>query len=764
MMRKTLYGLILVVLGLLVHPAACFAAPVEVPVSSVYGSDLTDPAMPLWHLTDGNPGTAWATRETSPAEAWFVLKLSAPAVIDYLELSGTNSGAGMAAIQYADEDGIWQPFLGRRHTALANGIIDLSWNQAGTDRIRFIVCNNPGAPAPRLGNIGEIKIYGHEPELSICLPSNVTASSENPGYKTSFLADRNTYTAWRSANGANTASAELTLPRATALDRVKLFVRGGAGLLNLSALAGGSWTPIGASIDLSSLAAGWHAFSAAGMTATAVKLELTANGAGYVGGLGEVEIWGTNDQPGMKTVLLGETQTGLVTLGIDIAGLSSWSRAEIWDVMPADFSGTSGTYAGSVNGKNVTFAYTVLPGLGCKLARIPLSLGDLREGRNVLYRNLAGNTVEESVLVLYRDNGRLALTGLKIGGINQPDLFDGHCYTGSSASADTLEIDLPAVAIDAVRFYAPQAPGSVTLSVWADNAWVPLDPLQVTLDGLTLRIAGGTVTTTRLKIQADTAFIASLTEVELDGSPVNQGPPQVTITAPPMYSAHAPNQTVQIKGYVDNPEVTVTVTTTEGTFPAALDGHRYTCVLTVPSVTSSRARTVTVTATDTLGRTGQQVVLYYNVQSTPDLTCDQASPYYTNASQVNISGTTGPNYTAQTVKVNGVTAVLSNGSYAATVALAEGENLIVIEAIDGHDGVTRMERRVIRDSAAPTIRVSWPIDGMTVTESTLTVLGTCRDVTPATLTVNGQATDLVHGVFSRAVTLVPGANTITIAA
>ena len=108
-MRKVLYSfmilLTMMLMATLVTPVLADADPnvaVQIPVAAAWGSDNTASQTPLWYLYDNNPGTVWETQATTPASAWFVLKLAEPAVIDYLEIDGFQGGAQTAAIEFQD--------------------------------------------------------------------------------------------------------------------------------------------------------------------------------------------------------------------------------------------------------------------------------------------------------------------------------------------------------------------------------------------------------------------------------------------------------------------------------------------------------------------------------------------------------------------------------------------------------------------------------------------------------------------------------------
>jgi RHS repeat-associated protein len=163
--------------------------------------------------------------------------------------------------------------------------------------------------------------------------------------------------------------------------------------------------------------------------------------------------------------------------------------------------------------------------------------------------------------------------------------------------------------------------------------------------------------------------------------------------------------------------------------------------------------TVTVSATD---------------KTPPTLTITAPPPnFVTNANTVAVSGTSQDQQPTQ-VKVNGVVATMSgaqNTNYSATVPLTEGANSIAIRATDRAGNHTDSTRTVTRDTQAPTLTVTSPVDGSYTNQNTVTVAGTVTDATTVTVKVNGVTYPVGQGgAFSGSYTLAAGANFLTIAA
>lgn len=112
-------------------------------------------------------------------------------------------------------------------------------------------------------------------------------------------------------------------------------------------------------------------------------------------------------------------------------------------------------------------------------------------------------------------------------------------------------------------------------------------------------------------------------------------------------------------------------------------------------------------------------------------------------------------------------------SYTPSTALADGSHTIKIDASD-NDGNAATQKSVTFkiDTVPPTLSVTTPVNNLITNKSACTVTGTTNDVTSSPVSVNvklnnGAAeavTVNADGSFSKALTLVAGANTITIVA
>ncbi len=95
----------------------------------------------------------------------------------------------------------------------------------------------------------------------------------------------------------------------------------------------------------------------------------------------------------------------------------------------------------------------------------------------------------------------------------------------------------------------------------------------------------------------------------------------------------------------------------------------------------------------------------------------------------------------------------------------EGLNLLPLRAIDGAGNTTEFDLSYYRDTLAPELTLTAPVEGAVTRFENLTVTGTAIDANLDRLTVNGTPAAFgSDGSFSSQVILVEGANTITVVA
>jgi RHS repeat-associated protein len=117
------------------------------------------------------------------------------------------------------------------------------------------------------------------------------------------------------------------------------------------------------------------------------------------------------------------------------------------------------------------------------------------------------------------------------------------------------------------------------------------------------------------------------------------------------------------------------------------------------------------------------------------------------------------------VTVLGVKATVNSMYFGAALDLAEGDQVIVVEAKDAAGNGGAAQRTVSVDTTPPYLSVTRPAAATSqVTESPYLVEGDVGDVHLASVTVNGQLASLLAGHFSAAVPLAAGANDVTVVA
>ena len=122
-----------------------------------------------------------------------------------------------------------------------------------------------------------------------------------------------------------------------------------------------------------------------------------------------------------------------------------------------------------------------------------------------------------------------------------------------------------------------------------------------------------------------------------------------------------------------------------------------------------------------------------------------------------------------TVTVNGVEVAVdeATGAFATTVALARSEHVVTITSADPVGNSTSEQRTVIVDEVPPVLDWIEPENGATLYSQYLTVSGTATDnISVPSVFVNGKrmVVDPVTGAFSKEIIVLPGLNTLTVAA
>ena len=169
--------------------------------------------------------------------------------------------------------------------------------------------------------------------------------------------------------------------------------------------------------------------------------------------------------------------------------------------------------------------------------------------------------------------------------------------------------------------------------------------------------------------------------------------------------------------------------------------------------------TLVATAVDRAGNSATASRVAVRDSQAPTITItDPAAGTVVPEAAVEVAGSVDdPNLDRVTVR--GVTAAIQGGSFAASAALAEGDNTVVVRATDRLGHAAEATLLVHRDSTAPGLGIDTPEEGSRIAAEFVAVSGTISEEGIATLTVNGVSATITGDTFSvAAVPLVEGEN------
>jgi RHS repeat-associated protein len=174
---------------------------------------------------------------------------------------------------------------------------------------------------------------------------------------------------------------------------------------------------------------------------------------------------------------------------------------------------------------------------------------------------------------------------------------------------------------------------------------------------------------------------------------------------------------------------------------------------------------VSIVATDAAGNVSTVTRSVIKDSKAPTLTvADPANGLITRQSSIVVDGTVIDS-TAVTMTINGTPVTGGvNGTFSYVLLLNQGRNNISVVATDAAGNLSSEDLFVIRDTAAPTLSVTSPVNGVVTNQSSVTVSGTVIDSSAVALTINGDSVLVTNGSFSTSVLLSEGINTIAIVA
>ncbi|MGP8110289.1 MAG: Ig-like domain-containing protein [Thermoplasmata archaeon] len=233
---------------------------------------------------------------------------------------------------------------------------------------------------------------------------------------------------------------------------------------------------------------------------------------------------------------------------------------------------------------------------------------------------------------------------------------------------------------------------------------------------------------------------------------VDTTPPSLTISSP-ITGSITRDSIAQVNGTTD-PGATVAVNGVQ----AAVSGSGG---FSVSLPLEEGLNTVTAVATNAAGNTATTSVTVTLDDVPPALALTSPTTGLTNHSAVVVSGTTEPGATV-TVDGSAVTVGVA-GAFTTTLTLADGAHTIVVNATDAAGNRATVSVQVTVDTTAPSLAITSPTTGASVSTSDILVTGTAE--AGSTVVVDGYAVALSGGgTFSIELPLSPGTNTITVTA
>jgi RHS repeat-associated protein len=236
--------------------------------------------------------------------------------------------------------------------------------------------------------------------------------------------------------------------------------------------------------------------------------------------------------------------------------------------------------------------------------------------------------------------------------------------------------------------------------------------------------------------------------------------PVATITSPVPGSATSASQVTVTGTVAANSAVTVTV---NGTSATVETDNSFEATV---GLTGTGLKDLIITATDAASRVGHAARQIYRDVTSPSLTVTAPQEgLITSQTSVTVIGSVSDE-TPTSVNVNGVPLVQDTlGGFSGTIGLSEGANVLTVTAIDAAGNSNNVVRNVTRDTQAPVLTVTVPLEGATTTADSIAVTGSVVDSTAVTVTANGLSLTVDgQNAFTGKVSLALGANVITVIA
>ncbi|PLX96270.1 MAG: hypothetical protein C0621_02340 [Desulfuromonas sp.] len=363
----------------------------------------------------------------------------------------------------------------------------------------------------------------------------------------------------------------------------------------------------------------------------------------------------------------------------------------------------------------------------------------------------------------------------------------------TDATENTFEKAFVITAVD--KNEAPDVLSQTELQIVEDSGDNPVTLPETDVDGDTITYAvvgGGSVATVKAVVAANILTFTPAADYNTDGTPIS-----FTISASDGLLTTYNTISVTVQSVNDPPVISGTPGTSVSqnaeyvyTFDATdVDGDdlSYTAVdlpswLTLDSTTKTLsgtpdagvggAYTVTLQVSDGTEIVEQALTISVSDVTDPTLAVSTlADGSITGKDLLTVSGEVSDDYALATVTVNGAEATVVNGLFSTAVTLSEGPNTILVVATDEAGNSTTESRSITLDSTAPVVSIVGPEPGSSTSNLQVTLSGTATDasssITNVTVNLNGGAAEvmsLTGDVFSYALTLVEGVNTIIVTA
>ena len=315
-------------------------------IVNILGGVSTDPARPVSYLIDGNSNTNWGFLP-GEKQAWVEVRLKSNTLIQALEIEGYLDRENLLQVEYY-QDGQWLPFMASLIDELdRKDIIDLSYDQVVSDRVRLMVTGNNISRS----YISELKVLGipaNEYYHKIEPVSIIASANTDPVYPAEFLVDGNTYTLWKTVkqekdwqdrkfdevlaelndliingesyikeeensgnNQYNNAELIFNFGEEYLLENTKLYLtENQKGSIELYTYLDGNWVYLDKVVNKQP---GWLRLNLSEKNIRTEKVKIVVSGyGGELGGISELEFWGKGNYRGEKPVLIGNQYSVLL--------------------------------------------------------------------------------------------------------------------------------------------------------------------------------------------------------------------------------------------------------------------------------------------------------------------------------------------------------------------------------------------------------------------------------------------------------------------